>query len=366
MKDAAKLILLALLAVMTSILAGRFLNARFFDYLALFAVSVIIEVGILAHREWRRAKGLPVANVGWYLGGLVVIFLLTLNGYLLNLAPPSYEYSSCTEFYQIVRAENTGCKKSDFLKTLRQERHVASGISFDKRLREALESDLEEAHRAERVGEFVSPPFPRLQQVWGEYQAARANQAVERQVGHWSTGVIISVLIFAGFVINGILSLRGTKAVGGSQAIIGLLVALLSGLFWSFQDIALSNYLPLNARSLQVITDYWYVGIAMGGAPLVLPLINDIGDAFGKEVFSKKALIVGVPALIFTAGLLLNPNLAGMLLLPSIFKSLLNNPDLSIQVIQLSLISGLLVGMGFVSFLEGLVKLINSPKQPAS
>ena len=366
MKDAIKLILLALLAVLASIMAGRFLNARFFDYLALFAVSVIIEVGILAHREWRRAKGLPVANVGWYLGGLVVIFLLTLNGYLLNLAPPSYEYSSCTEFYQIVRAENTGCKKSDFLKTLRQERHVASGISFDKRLREALESDLEEAHRAERVGEFVSPPFPRLQQVWGEYRAAQANQAVERQVGHWSTGVIISLMVYAGLFIHGSLSLKGTKVIGGGQAVVGLLVALLSGLFWSFQEVTLSNYLPLSGKSLKVISDYFSVGIALGGVPLVLPLINDIADFLGKGVFSKKVLIVGVPALVLTVGLLLNPNLVGMMLLPSIIKALIENQDLSIQVIQLSLISGLLIGMGGVSFLEGLVKLFNSPEQPAS
>lgn len=366
MKDAVRLGLLALLAVMASILAGRLFNARFFDYVALFAVSVIIEIAVLVHREVRRSKGQPVAGMFSYIILLVIIGLSLVTGYQLNLAPPEYEYNSCAEFYQIVRAENIGCKKSDFLKTLRSERHVASGISFDKRLREAVELDLEEAHRAEREDELVSPPFPRLQQVWGEYQAARANQAIERMVGNWSTGVIISILIFAGFVINGSLSLKGTKAVGGSQAIIGLLAALLSGLFWSFRDITLSNYLPLSAVPLKVISDYWCVGLAMGGAPLVLPLINDIGDAFGKEVFSKKALIVGVPALIFTAGLLLNPNLVGMMLLPSIFKSLINHPDLSIQVIQLSLISGLLVGMGFVSFLEGLVKLFSSPEQPAS
>jgi hypothetical protein len=367
MTNALKLIALALVAIVVSIFAGIQLHARFFDYIALFAVSLIIMVAILVHRETRRSKGEKVANVGWYIFGLLGIYFLVATGYQLNFAPPTYEYSSCKEFYSIVRKENAGCLKSDFQKTLRLERHVASGVSFDKRLRQALESDLDEAYRAERTGEFITPPFPRLQQVWGEYRAAQANQAIERMLGHWSTGVIIFVMIFVGFVINGALSLKKIKVIGGGQVVVGAVMAVASWLFWNFQDITLSNYLPLSAGSLKVISDYWYVGIALGVTPLVLPLFNDLADFFKEGVFVKKALIVGVPALALTAGLLLSPNLVGIMMLPSIFKSLLANQDLSIQVIQLGLFSGLLLGMGIVTLIEGIVKLINpAPEKPAS
>lgn len=368
MSNAFKLIGLAIVTAAISFYVGYKFHVSFFNYIAIFAVSAIIEVAILVHRETRRARGESVANVGWYIFALVGIFLAVWTGYELNFAPPTFEYDSCKEFYQIIREEkNLGCTKNNFLQALRQERHVASGVSFDKRLREATVLDLDEAYRAERTGEFITPPFPRLQQVWGEYRAAQANQAIERMLGHWSTGVIIFVMIFVGFVINGALSLKKIKVIGGGQAVVGAVMAVASWLFWNFQDITLSNYLPLSAGSLKVISDYWYVGIALGVTPLVLPLFNDLADFFKEGVFVKKALIVGVPALALTAGLLLSPNLVGIMMLPSIFKSLLANQDLSIQVIQLGLFSGLLLGMGIVTLIEGIVKLINpAPEKPAS
>lgn len=365
MTDSLKVIGAALLAAAVSFYVGYKLHAEFMNYIAIFAVAAIIEVAILAHRELRRAKGLPVANVGWYFFGLGGIVLVLATGYQLNFAPPDYQYNSCKEFYQIVREENRGCLKSNFQQTLRQERHTASGVSFDRRLNLALEDDLSEEDRAYRAGEPITEYFPRFRQVWAEYRAAQANQAVESLMGNWSTGVIIFVMIFVGFVINGALSLKKIKVIGGGQVMVGATMAVASGLFWAFRDITLSNYPPLSAESLKVISNYWYIGIAMGVAPLVLPLFNDLSKFFEKDIFSKKALIVGVPALILTVGLLLSPNLVGMMLLPSIFKTLFYNPDLSIQIIQLSLISGLLVGMGIVTLLEGIVKLI-APKKPAS
>jgi hypothetical protein len=362
MKNALIIVAATILTLVVSIYTAVTFHWKFMEFIAMIAICVIVMV--VALYVWTATNS--KMNVGWVFFSAFALYLALYTGWSWNFAPKEHKFQACPIFYQIVQLpqpQEVGCTKANLKSVLNAREYYVANQSYGEALNKALDNDLEEAWRAEREGEFISPPFPRFQQAWGAYQAALANEASDRLTGNpdqkMVTGSVLLAIIFIGFLINGVAGLLGWKLVGGVQAVIGLLVVLGAWIGWGNPNL-FAPFFPrdVSREIILIMEDYWNVGLLLGVIPQLLPFFGTVAG-FAKGALAKwKWAAIVVPAFLLALGMFLSPNLVLVMMMPGINEAIIAHPELSITPIQLAITFGMLAGIGGVSFFEGLMSLI--------
>lgn len=334
-------------------------------------VPLLFLIGLAVvwyHDQRDDATGETSSHVFPYILAACLILFVGIGaiklGNSLAFPPPEYTYDSCKEFYVLLgqKPETAdACTQITMVNTLQAQMPPVGGKEYWTAGFNSLFADLYGQWSGEiTVDEY---PFPATKQMWGEYQAARANFAMERlKVSVPTLLIILYAIGLLTELIAMIAVISRFPGLAGLIALFGVWNLLVSGISWLWFGLPSDNTNIGNAVTMGVV---FPIVMNFIGVPIQL---MQTGISSGAEFVASKAraewsfktiLITANVLLWLVAGLAIftDPTIAlANFVFPQMINSVIWDQTITMTQVIVAFDIGFLLGTGGSQLVVALFK----------